>query len=112
MDDLISRQRQAILDALCDNCETVNSSCAHYPCKRYLAIEQLPSAQRTCDTCRYNGLEWDEEPCDSCIWANSKYEPMVSPDGTLTVTVPKGTKVTRVLVQEEGTKNGGLYYAD
>jgi hypothetical protein len=33
-------------------------------------------------------------------------------DGTLTVTVPKGTEVGRVLVQEEGTQFGGLYYAD
>lgn len=37
--------RQTAIDALCDNCETVDSSCAHYPCKRYLAIENLPSAQ-------------------------------------------------------------------
>ena len=44
MSDLISRQ--AAIDALCENCETVNASCAHYPCKRYLAIRQLPSAQR------------------------------------------------------------------
>lgn len=36
----------------------------------------------------------------------------IEPDGTLTVTVPKGTKVGRVLVQEEGTHCGGLYYAD
>ena len=37
--------RQTAIDALCDNCETVDSSCSHYPCKRYLAIEKLPSAQ-------------------------------------------------------------------
>lgn len=36
----------------------------------------------------------------------------LDPDGTLTITVPKGTKVGRVLVQEEGTHCGGLYYAD
>lgn len=36
----------------------------------------------------------------------------IEPDGTLTVTVPKGTKVGRVLVQEDGTHCGGLYYAD
>lgn len=43
MDDLISRQ--VAIDSLCDNCETVDSKCAHYPCKRYLAIRDLPSAQ-------------------------------------------------------------------
>lgn len=36
----------------------------------------------------------------------------IDSDGTLTVTVPKGTEVGRVLVQEEGTQWGGLYYAD
>lgn len=36
----------------------------------------------------------------------------IDPDGTLTVTVPKGTEVSRVLVQEEGTQWGGLFYAD
>jgi len=36
----------------------------------------------------------------------------IEPDGTLTVTVPKCTKVGRVLVQEDGTHCGGLYYAD
>ena len=38
-EDAVSRE--AVIDALCDNCETVDSSCAHYPCKRYLAIKQL-----------------------------------------------------------------------
>lgn len=36
----------------------------------------------------------------------------IDPDGTLTITVPKGTTVSRVLVQEDGTQWGGLYYAD
>lgn len=48
--DLIDRQ--AAIDALCDNCETINSSCAHYPCKRYLAIENLPSAQLEIIRCK------------------------------------------------------------
>lgn len=34
------------------------------------------------------------------------------PDGTLTVFVEKGAKVGRVLVWEEGTDNGGLYYPE
>ena len=35
-------------------------------------------------------------------------------DGTLTITVPKGTykKINRVLVEEYGTHWGGLFYAD
>ena len=41
--DLISRQ--AVIDALCDNCEHSQAVCAHYPCKQYVTIEQLPSAQ-------------------------------------------------------------------
>lgn len=36
----------------------------------------------------------------------------ISSDGTLTVTVPKGTHVGRVLVQEDGTQYGGLFYPD
>lgn len=36
----------------------------------------------------------------------------VSHDGTLIITVPKGTTANRVLVEWEGTHCGGLYYAD
>ena len=36
----------------------------------------------------------------------------ISSDGTLTVTVSKGTHVGRVLVQEDGTRYGGLFYPD
>lgn len=36
----------------------------------------------------------------------------ISSDGTLTVTVPKGANVGRVLVQEDGTQYGGLFYPD
>lgn len=36
----------------------------------------------------------------------------IEPDGTLTITVPKGTTVSRVLVEEDGTQWGGLFYAD
>jgi len=34
------------------------------------------------------------------------------PDGTLEITMPKGKKVTRVLVCESGTQNGVLMYPD
>ena len=43
MDGLISRQ--AAIDTLCDNCDHVEAVCPHYPCKQYIAIENLPSAQ-------------------------------------------------------------------
>lgn len=43
MDDLISRQ--TAIDELCDNCDHVEAVCPHYPCKQYIAIENLPSAQ-------------------------------------------------------------------
>lgn len=33
-------------------------------------------------------------------------------DGTLEITMPKGVKVGRVLVKEEGTQDGALYYSD
>ena len=57
MSDLIDRQ--AAIDALCDNCETVDSSCAHYPCKRYLAIEQLPSAD-VVEVIRCKDCKWSD----------------------------------------------------
>ena len=37
--------RQAAIDALCDNCDHVEAVCPHYPCKQYIAIENLPSAK-------------------------------------------------------------------
>ncbi len=37
----------------------------------------------------------------------------IEPDGTLTVTVPKGmTRVGRILIEEDGTQYGGLFYPD
>lgn len=37
----------------------------------------------------------------------------IEPDGTLTVTVPKGTKrIGRILIEEDGTHYGGLFYPD
>ena len=35
---------------------------------------------RSCDTCKHNGNEWDEEPCDNCCGNNNGYEPQ---DGDL-----------------------------
>ena len=36
----------------------------------------------------------------------------IKSDGTLTIIIPKGIKVDRVLVQEDETRWGGLYYAE
>lgn len=37
----------------------------------------------------------------------------IDPDGTLTVTVPKGMKrIGRILIEEDGTQYGGLFYPD
>ena len=37
----------------------------------------------------------------------------IEPDGTLTVTVPKGTKrIGRILIEEDGTQYGGMFYPD
>lgn len=38
--------KRAAIDAMCDNCDTLNADCAHYPCSRYVAVEELPSAQQ------------------------------------------------------------------
>lgn len=37
----------------------------------------------------------------------------IAPDGTLTITVPKGTKrIGRILIEEDGTQYGGMFYPD
>lgn len=38
-------RRRAALDAICDNCDTVNADCAHFPCARYIALEKLPAVE-------------------------------------------------------------------
>ena len=54
----------------------------------------------------------------TALWVASEalaFEPKVVGDGPrkmLSITVPKGLNVGRVLVSEEGTSNGGLYYPD
>lgn len=95
-------------DEWCHDCKEYDHE--RHCCPRWNRVirETLKDA-RPCDTCRYSCLKGDEEPCDGCH--GDHYKPMVSDcDGTLTVTVPKGTKVTRVLVEEEGTQFGGLFY--
>lgn len=37
----------------------------------------------------------------------------IDPDGTLTITVPKGTKrIGRILIEEDETRYGGMFYPD
>lgn len=37
----------------------------------------------------------------------------IDPDGTLTITVPKGMKrIDRILIEEDGTRYGRLFYPD
>ena len=71
MDDLISRQ--AAIDAL-------ERGAWGKEWDKTLAkamIESVPSAQPLdpCETCVYKGKGWDEDPCDGCTGAESKYEP-------------------------------------
>lgn len=87
MADLIDRQ--ATLNALCDNCDTVQAVCPHFPCKRYTSVEALPSADVVevvrCKDCIY----WTQtifgyactisyttnritQPCDFCSFGIRK----------------------------------------
>ena len=40
-DSYILISKQSALNAMCDNCEAMDSSCPNYPCKSYLAVEKL-----------------------------------------------------------------------
>ena len=59
MNDSISRA--AAIKALCDNCNNVQAVCAHYPCKQYIAVEKLPSAEPE----RKTG-KWIDGQCSNC----------------------------------------------
>lgn len=54
----------------------------------------------------------DSRPESDITGPSGPFPYSIEDDGTLVITVPKGTKVGRVLVQEEGTQYGGLFYAD
>lgn len=83
--------KQAAIDAFNRIKNTLkNPKTAHYDTLMFYEIEDV--------------LE-DVEPADVLPYS-------IDPDGTLTITVPKGMKVGRVLVQEEGRQWGGLFYAD
>ncbi len=40
-----SISRKSAINAMCDACDTVTAACPHFPCKRFLAIEALPSIE-------------------------------------------------------------------
>ena len=64
MSDLI--ERQAAIDAICDNCNTVQASCPHYPCGRYVAVKKIPPTQPETATVvmRYGFTMW--YACGAC----------------------------------------------
>ena len=84
--------------------------------KKQKAIDSLKQRKRE-PWYLHKDLDWDNgvaeaisdieyiEPADVLPYS-------INTDGTLTITVPKGMKVGRVLVQEDGTQWGGLFYAD
>lgn len=77
MIDYISRQ--ATIDVLCDNCDTVQAVCSHYPCKRYLAIESLPTADvapvRHGRWKRVGDTAWECSACGCISCCNGTYCP-------------------------------------
>ena len=84
-------RKQAAIDAFNRIKNTLkNPKTAHYDTLMFYEIEDV--------------LE-DVEPADVLPYS-------IDPDSTLIITVPKGTTVNRVLVQEDGTQWGGLFYAD
>ena len=95
MNDLISRQ--AAIDALAKTMPTpaTPDGAGEFDHEIHIADEAFADAIRIIESIK---------PADVVPYS-------IEPDGTLTVTVPKCTKVGRVLVHEEGTKFGGLFYA-
>ena len=86
-------------------------------------IEKQAAIEMICSSCAVDkpescstiqeGDDWCEEVYRFLKTPAADVAPYsIEPDGTLTITVPKGIKVGRVLVREEGTKFGGLFYAD
>lgn len=75
MNDLISRQ--AVIRWVKTECNPYGKPTLDYESgiKVIEHLKRMPSAQSTCDTCKYRACEWDEEPCDGCTGTESKYEP-------------------------------------
>ena len=91
MDEYISKR--AAIDMICSKCtvDTPNS----------------------CSTIQ-EGDDWCEEMYYLLKTPAADVAPYsIDPDGTLTVTVPKGMKrIGRILIEEDGTQYGGLFYPD
>ena len=67
MSDLIDRQ--AALEALCNNCDNPQAVCPHYPCKQYTSIEALPSAQPEVKPKEGRWSKSDDGyECSECEW--------------------------------------------
>ena len=72
IEDLPSAQPEPHYDEWCTGCKEYDHE--RHSCPRWnrvirQAVEDLQSAQpkrKNCETCRYDSLNWDEEPCDSC----------------------------------------------
>lgn len=75
-DDLISRQAaiDAAIEAADDWDGGYSRSREETITKRLSALPSVQPEQKDCDTCRYNHLEWDEEPCDGCTGDRYKTE--------------------------------------
>lgn len=66
-----SISRRDAINAICDACDTVTAACPHYPCKRFLAIESLPSAQTDLIAKMQNGIKaTDADDTYSCGMRN------------------------------------------
>ena len=128
--DLISRQ--AAIDALARTAKekfNLSDEFNHYLAGLMdgeLAIRQLPSAQpeHECRTCRYNRLEWSEEPCDSCTsggesnhWKpkepERKWIPCSEPpENEKNVFIAHGTKDFMACCIGHYDHDSGLWYED
>lgn len=47
------------LNAMCDNCDSVQAICPHYPCKRYKAVERIHFAD-VVEVVRCKDCKWYE----------------------------------------------------
>ena len=77
MSDLI--ERRAALDGISKMCFGESEVMAVQE-KMIQYIKRIPSA-RSCETCRYNHLEWYEEPCDSCTGGGDNHWKPKEPEG-------------------------------
>ena len=107
--------RQAAIDAVA---EGLKRTFVEYRDVAEKIVNKVPSAHRAtgewCTDCKEYDTERHCCPRFNRVIRDAlkDAQPDMLGDGTLIVTVPHGTEVGRVLVQEEGTHNGALYYTD